>query len=169
MDRTHTMVAVCYEFPPEKGIPQTAGNLCCIEYRQLLEAGFYQANIYAAALIAVAGPYTVIIQKEQLDRMLSLSEICYLASAQIIAHAQPALLDREQQRFGGFLLAIKRAIDSHSFLATAMSVAFALASPETMVISHNQFSKTLSLPDWESAIFWPIKEPTSKSFSQRVK
>jgi hypothetical protein len=149
MNRKQTMVAACYKFPPEKGIPQTAGNLCCIEYRQPLGADLYQANVYAAALIAVAGPYTVIIQKEQCNSMLSLSEICYLASAQIIAHAQPALLDKEQQRFGGFLLAIKRTIDPHSFLAAAMSVAFALASPETMVISHEEFSKTLPLLDWE--------------------
>lgn len=150
MNIQRTMVAVCYEFPPEKGIPQTAGNLCCIEYRQPLEAGLYQANVYAAGLMAVAGPHTVIIQREQRDDMLPLDERCYLASPQIIARAQPALLDKEQQRFGG---AIKRAIDPQSFLAVAMSVAFALASPEPLVISHEQFNKTLSLPDWEKHHF----------------
>lgn len=148
-----TMIAVCHEFPSEKGIPQTAGNLCCIEYCQFLGDGFYQANVYAAALIAVAGPYTVIIQNEQRDSMLLLSETCYLASTQIIARAQPALLDQEQQRFGGFLLGIKRVIDPCSFLAQAMSVAFVLASPEPMAVSHTLFHKTLSLPDWEKHHF----------------
>ncbi len=78
-----------------------------------------------------------------------LNETCYLASAQTIADMQPALLEKEQQRFGGFLLRIKRALDSRSFLVSAVPVAFALASPEHMLVSPRQFNQILILPDWE--------------------
>jgi hypothetical protein len=142
------MVAVCYEFPPEKGIPQTAGNLCCIEYCQPLEPGLYGVNVYATALIALAGSFTVIVPKEQRAEMLRLDEICYLASPQVIARFQPVLLD-QNQRFGGFILAMKRAIDPDSFLSLAVSVAFALTSPVPMVMSHEQLKGALPLPDWQ--------------------
>ncbi|SRR5258707_13606969 len=155
MNITHTMVAVCCEFPPEKGIPQTPGNLCCVEYCQPLEPGLYGVNVYAATLIALAGPFTVIVPKEQCAEMLRLNEICYLASLQAIARFQPVLLD-QNQLFGGFLLAVKRAIDPDSFLSSAVSVAFALTSPVPMAMSQEQLRRTLPLPDWQKyCLFHP--------------
>lgn len=155
MNIQHTMVAACYEFPPEKGIPQTPGNLCCIEYCQPLEPGLYGVNVYAAALIALAGPFTVIVSKEQCAEMLRLDETRYLASPQVIARFQPVLLD-QRQRFGGFLLTMKRVIDPDSFLSGAVSVAFALTSPVPMAMSQGQLREVLPLPDWQKhCLFHP--------------
>ena len=155
MNETHTMVAVCRKFPSESRIPQTPGNLCCIEYCQPLEPGLYRINVYAAALIALAGPFTVIVSKEQCTEMLQFDETCYLASPQVIARFQPVLLD-QKQRFRGFLLTVKRAIDPDSFLSSAMPVAFALTSPVPMAMSQEQLKGALPLPDWQKhCLFHP--------------
>jgi hypothetical protein len=66
----------------------------------------------------------------------------------VIARFQPALLD-QNQRFGGFVLAMKRAIDPDSFLSSAVPVAFALTSPVPMVMSQEQLRDAIPLPDWQ--------------------